>query len=60
MRRKEPRPEIVSRIVQQAIESSRPKARYLAGFPFSGRLVLLLGDAVWDFVVRHMFKIASA
>jgi NAD(P)-dependent dehydrogenase (short-subunit alcohol dehydrogenase family) len=60
MRRKEPGPEIVSRIIQQAIESSRPKARYLAGFPLSGRLVLHLGNSVWDFVVRRMFKIASA
>ncbi|CAG1772095.1 partial tropinone reductase I, partial [uncultured bacterium] len=60
MRRKEPGPEVVSRVVQQAIEASRPKARYVAGFPVSGRLVLLLGDSVWDLVVRHLFKIASA
>lgn len=57
MRRQEPGPEAVSRIVQQAIEASRPKARYLAGFPFSGKLVLFLGDSVWDRVVRQMFKI---
>ena len=60
MRRKEPGPEVVSRVVQQAIEASRPKARYVAGFPVSGRLVLLLGESVWNLVVRHLFKIASA
>lgn len=57
MRQHEPGPEAVSRVVQQAIEVSRPKARYLAGFPFSGRLVLHLGDSAWDLVVRQMFKI---
>ncbi len=57
MRHQEPGPDAVSRAVQQAMETSRPKARYLAGFPFSGRLVLHLGDPVWDLVVRQMFKI---
>jgi NAD(P)-dependent dehydrogenase (short-subunit alcohol dehydrogenase family) len=57
MRQQEPGPEAVSLVVQHAIETSKPKARYLAGFPFSGRLVLLLGDPVWDLVVRNMFKI---
>ncbi len=57
MRQQEPGPEAVSRVVQHAIEASRPKARYLAGFPFPGKLVLLLRDPVWDLVVRNMFKI---
>jgi len=57
MRQKEPGPEAVSLVVQHAIEASKPKARYLAGFPFPGKLVLLLGDPVWDLVVRNMFKI---
>ena len=60
MRRQEAGPEAVSKIVQQAIDTSRPKARYLAGFPFSGKLVLHLGDFVWDLVVRRMFKITPA
>ncbi len=60
MRRQEPGPDVVSEVVQQAITPARPKARYLAGFPLSGRLVLHLGDSVWDLVVRRMFKIASA
>ncbi len=60
MRRKEPGPEVVSQVVQQAMEAPRSKARYLAGFSFSGRLVLLLGDSVWDLVVRRMFKIAAS
>ncbi len=59
MRRNAPGPEAVSRVVQQAMEARRPKARYLAAVPFSGRLVLHLGDSVWDYALRHMFKIAS-
>jgi NAD(P)-dependent dehydrogenase (short-subunit alcohol dehydrogenase family) len=57
MRQQEPGPEAVSLVVQQVIEASKPKARYLAGFPVSGKLVLLLGDPVWELVVRNMFKI---
>jgi NAD(P)-dependent dehydrogenase (short-subunit alcohol dehydrogenase family) len=58
MRLHEPGPDVVSRVVQQAIEDPRPRARYIAGFPFSGRLVLHLGNSVWDHVVRQMFRIA--
>ena len=57
MRRQEAGPEAVSQVIQQTIEASRPKARYVAGFPFSGRLVLFLGNSVWDRVVRQLFKI---
>jgi NADP-dependent 3-hydroxy acid dehydrogenase YdfG len=60
MRVHEHEPEVVSRAVQQAIELDRPKARYLAGFSFSGKLVLLLGDPVWEFVRRYMFDHAPA
>ncbi len=59
MRRHEPEPQAVSRVVQRAIEAPRPKARYVAGFPFSGRLVLHLGDAAWDLVVRRMFNVSG-
>jgi NAD(P)-dependent dehydrogenase (short-subunit alcohol dehydrogenase family) len=59
MRRQEPGPDVVSRAIQQVIEVSHPKARYLVGFPLSGRLVLLLGGSVWDLVVRQMFRIGS-
>jgi NADP-dependent 3-hydroxy acid dehydrogenase YdfG/menaquinone-dependent protoporphyrinogen IX oxidase len=48
MRRHEPGPEVVSQVIQRAIEASRPKARYLVAVPFSGRLVLHLGDSAWD------------
>ena len=57
MRQQEAGPEAVSRAVEQAIKATKPKARYLAGFPFSGKLVLLLGNPVWDLVVRNMFQI---
>ena len=53
-------PQAVSRVIQQAIETPRPKARYLAGISFSGRLVIGLRDFLWDPVVRQMFKIAPA
>jgi len=59
MRKREPGPEVVSRVIQQATETPRPKARYLAGIAFSGRLVIGLRDMVWDRVVRQMFKVAS-
>jgi NAD(P)-dependent dehydrogenase (short-subunit alcohol dehydrogenase family) len=58
MRRGNPGPEVVSGVVQQAIQVAHPKARYLAGAPFSVKLVIQLGDSVWDLVVRKMFKIA--
>lgn len=60
MRQNEPGPEAVSKVVQLAMEASKPKARYLAAVPFSGRLVLHLGDSVWDVALRRMYKIASA
>jgi NAD(P)-dependent dehydrogenase (short-subunit alcohol dehydrogenase family) len=57
LRQQEPGPEAVFRVVQQVIEASRPKARYLAGFPFPGNLVISLGDRVWELIVRNMFQI---
>jgi NAD(P)-dependent dehydrogenase (short-subunit alcohol dehydrogenase family) len=58
MRRQEPGPEAVSAVVQQAMESSKPKARYLAGMAFSGRMVVYLRDFIWNPVVRQMYKIS--
>ena len=58
MRQGEAEPEAVSRVIQQAIEAPRPKARYIAGFSFSGRLVIGLRDFLWEPVVRQMFRIA--
>lgn len=57
MRKQEPGPEVVSQVVQQVIETARPDARYVAGFPFPGKLLLHLGDPVWDLVVKQLFKI---
>ena len=52
-------PGTVSKVVRQAIEATRPKARYRVGVGFSGRLVMWLGDSAWDFALRRMLKIAS-
>jgi NADP-dependent 3-hydroxy acid dehydrogenase YdfG len=60
IRKKEPGPEIVSQVVQQAIEASRPKARYMVAVPLSNRVVLRLGDAARDGLFRRMFKIGSS
>ena len=60
MRRDEPGPGTVSKVVQEVIENPRPKARYLAGFPFPGRLILALRDTIWEPVLWRMFKIQKA
>ena len=60
MRRREAGPEAVSKVIQQAMEAARPRRRYLVAIPFSGWLVLRLGDAVWDLVVRRLYEIAPA
>lgn len=60
MTREEIGPEIVSQAIQRAVETSRPKARYLVAVSFPGRVVLRLGDSAWDFVVRQMFKMAPS
>ena len=60
MRRREHPPEVVSRVVQQAIEASKPKARYLVAVPFSQRVVLRLGDKARESIFRQMFKIGSS
>lgn len=58
MRQQEVGPEIVSQVVQQAIEAPRPKARYHANIPFAAELLMMhWGDPVWDLVLRRLFKI---
>lgn len=56
MREHEPGPETVSKVIRQVLESTKPKARYLAGTAFSMKLVLALRDSVWDLIVRQLFK----
>jgi NAD(P)-dependent dehydrogenase (short-subunit alcohol dehydrogenase family) len=58
MRGQEPGPEAVSKVIQHAMESSEPKARYLAGVGLSVRLAISLRDLVWDSVVGQLFKLA--
>jgi NAD(P)-dependent dehydrogenase (short-subunit alcohol dehydrogenase family) len=57
MRKQEPGPEVVSKVVQHVIETAHPVARYVAGFPYPGKLVLRLGDPAWDLVVKQLFNI---
>jgi NAD(P)-dependent dehydrogenase (short-subunit alcohol dehydrogenase family) len=56
MRQQEQGPEVVSKTIQQAIEASKPKTRYLTGVALPGRLVLYLRDFVWDMVLQRTFK----
>lgn len=58
MRKNECGPEVVSQAVQQAMETRRPKARYLVAFPFSGRLVLRMGEPAWDLIVKQIYRTA--
>lgn len=60
MRHQATEPEIVSQVIQQAIEAPKPKSRYHANIPFSGELALHLGDTVWDLALRRIFKIDPA
>jgi hypothetical protein len=57
MRKDEPGPDIVSEVIERAIKADRPKTRYLAAVPFSGRLVIHLRDFIWGSVLKQMFKI---
>jgi NADP-dependent 3-hydroxy acid dehydrogenase YdfG len=57
MSKQSPGPQVVSQVIQRAMEAPKPKARYVAGFPFPGRLAFYLGDSVWEFIARRMFKI---
>ena len=57
MRKSEPGPEIVFHEVQQAIEASKPKARYLVAVLLSQRVVLRLGDEARECIFRRLFKV---
>jgi NADP-dependent 3-hydroxy acid dehydrogenase YdfG len=60
MRRQELGPEVVSQVVQQAIETSNSKARYVVAVPFPNRFMLHLGDSARDLVFKRMLKINPA
>jgi NAD(P)-dependent dehydrogenase (short-subunit alcohol dehydrogenase family) len=49
--------EVVSRVIQQALETPNPKPRYLAGVDFSAKLGLFLRDFIWDHVLKSMFMV---
>ncbi len=58
-RRGAPGPEAVSYIVQKAIETSRPRARYKAAVPFAVNILLGLGDKPRDFLFKTALRIKS-
>lgn len=60
MRNQEAEPQVVSQVIQQAIEAPKPKARYHANITLSGELALHLGDSIWDAALRRMFKVDSS
>jgi NAD(P)-dependent dehydrogenase (short-subunit alcohol dehydrogenase family) len=58
MRQQEPGPQIVSQVIQKAMEARKPAGRYLAGVSFPTRMVLHLGNSVLDFVVKRLYKLS--
>jgi NAD(P)-dependent dehydrogenase (short-subunit alcohol dehydrogenase family) len=56
MRRHEPGPDVVCKVIEQVLKSQHPKPRYLAAVSFPGRLVIYLRDFLWEFVARQMFR----
>ncbi len=57
LRKHEPGPEVVARVVLKSIRSKKPRTRYLAAVPLTTRLMLLLGDNVRDMLYGKIFKI---
>ena len=53
-------PGVVSEVIRQAIEAPKPKARYHANIPFSGKMMLALGGSVWDLALRRLFKVNAS
>lgn len=55
MRENEPGPEVVFNVIQKAISTSNPKARYLAGMSSLGRVTIFLRDYLWDLVIKQLY-----
>jgi NAD(P)-dependent dehydrogenase (short-subunit alcohol dehydrogenase family) len=60
LRRNEPGPEVVSRAIQQAIETPHPKARYLVATPLAVRLLIHAGATIREVILKRFFKISAA
>lgn len=58
MRKQEPGPEVVTKVIQKILETPQPKARYFAGVTFPTKLVLFMRDLVWNLAVKQMFMVA--
>lgn len=52
----EPGPEAVSSVVMHALETAKPKARYLAGASLPTALVLHFRDYLWELAAGQMYK----
>lgn len=50
-------PEEVTHVIQKAVGSVKPKARYMASVPVFNRLMAHCPDAVKDRVIRALFKV---
>jgi NAD(P)-dependent dehydrogenase (short-subunit alcohol dehydrogenase family) len=57
MRKSEPGPEAVTKVILQSINSSRPKARYMAGVNFPANLAINLRDLLWEAIATQTFKL---
>lgn len=57
MQNQEAEPEVVSQVIQQAIESPKPKTCYRANVPLPVKVGLYLGDPIRDLALRHVFKV---
>jgi NAD(P)-dependent dehydrogenase (short-subunit alcohol dehydrogenase family) len=58
-RRSSAGPEVVSSVIQRAIEAKRPAARYMANVPFAMKFLLSLGDVPKDLFFKTALKIKS-
>jgi NADP-dependent 3-hydroxy acid dehydrogenase YdfG len=56
MRRHDPGPDAVSRVVERIMQARHPKARYLVAVPLVNRFAIHLNDALRDRILMRIFK----
>ncbi len=57
MREDVPGPQVVSQVVQQAIEAPEPRTRYVVAVPWTFRVAGYFGDGLKDFALKQLLKI---